>query len=96
MLAEGIMRMPCFVCVPFVRFSDFKSGEYRNQGKRISAKPKNRPTFGQEASRYYDPKYTDAFPPELCSQKVREEYVFEKSELHDSVLPCIPLMKQKK
>ena len=79
MLAEGISKV-CRALAPrpvVLRFSDFKSGEYRN----LKGGDKYEPEEPADllgwigASRYYDPKYTDAFRLELKAvRKVREEY----------------------
>ncbi|MEM1586708.1 MAG: phosphoenolpyruvate synthase [Candidatus Bathyarchaeia archaeon] len=78
-IAEAIRR----ICVAFyprpvvMRFSDFKSTEYR----RLKGGEKYEPIepsalFGwRGASRYYDPKYIEAFKLEVKAvKKVREEY----------------------
>ena len=79
MLAEGISKV-CRALAPrpvVLRFSDFKSGEYRN----LKGGDKYEPVEPADllgwrgASRYYDPKYTAAFRLELKAvKKVREEY----------------------
>lgn len=79
MLAEGISKV-CRALAPrpvVLRFSDFKSGEYRN----LKGGDKYEPVEPADllgwrgASRYYDPKYTAAFRLELKAvRKVREEF----------------------
>jgi pyruvate, water dikinase len=79
MLAEGIAKV-CRAMSPrpvVLRFSDFKSGEYRN----LKGGDKYEPVEPADllgwrgASRYYDPKYTEAFRLELKAvRKVREEF----------------------
>lgn len=79
MLAEGISKV-CRALAPrpvVLRFSDFKSGEYRNLKGGDKYEPKEPADLlgWRGASRYYDPKYTDAFRLELKAvRKVREEY----------------------
>lgn len=79
MLAEGIRK----VCRAMgsrpvtLRFSDFKSGEYRNLkgGEKYEPLEPADLLGWRGASRYYDPKYTAAFRLELKAvKKVREEY----------------------
>ena len=79
MLAEGVAKV-CRAMSPrpvVLRFSDFKSGEYRN----LKGGDKYEPVEPADllgwrgASRYYDPKYTEAFRLELKAvRKVREEF----------------------
>lgn len=79
MLAEGISKV-CRALTPrpvVLRFSDFKSGEYRNLKGGDKYEPEEPADLlgWRGASRYYDPKYTDAFRLELKAvRKVREEY----------------------
>lgn len=79
MLAEGISKV-CRALAPrpvVLRFSDFKSGEYRNLKGGDKYEPEEPADLlgWRGASRYYDPKYTDAFRLELKAvKKVREEY----------------------
>ncbi|MEM1550504.1 MAG: phosphoenolpyruvate synthase [Candidatus Bathyarchaeia archaeon] len=81
-LAEAFRR----ICAAFyprpvvMRFSDFKSSEYR----RLKGGEKYEPVepsalFGwRGASRYYDPRYIEAFRLEVRAvKKVREEYGFK-------------------
>ncbi|MCQ2374264.1 MAG: phosphoenolpyruvate synthase, partial [Phascolarctobacterium sp.] len=60
-----------------LRFSDFKSSEYRDLKGGEEFEP-NEPSAllgWRGASRYYDPKYIDAFKLECAAvRKVREEY----------------------
>lgn len=79
MLAEGISKVSRALAPrPVVlRFSDFKSGEYRNLKGGDKYEPEEPADLlgWRGASRYYDPKYTDAFRLELKAvRKVREEY----------------------
>ncbi len=77
-LAEG-MRKVCSVFDPrpvILRFSDFKSDEYSNlKGGKEFEPTEEAPLLGwRGASRYYDPKYKEAFILELKAvRKVREE-----------------------
>ncbi len=79
MLAEGISKV-CRALAPrpvVLRFSDFKSGEYRNLKGGDKYEPEEPADLlgWRGASRYYDPKYTDAFRLELKAvKKVREEF----------------------
>lgn len=60
-----------------LRFSDFKSSEYRNLKGGDKYEPhESADLLGwRGASRYYDPKYIDAFKLELAAvKKVREEF----------------------
>ncbi len=60
-----------------LRFSDFKSGEYRNLKGGDKFEPhESADLLGwRGASRYYDPKYIEAFKLELeAVKKVRNEY----------------------
>ena len=78
-LSKGIKK----VCAAFnprpviMRFSDFKSDEYAHLKGGEGFEPKeSSPLLGwRGASRYYDPKYKDAFVLEIKAvKKVREEY----------------------
>lgn len=78
-LAEGISKVARAMAPrPMVlRFSDFKSGEYRNLEGGDEFEPhESADLLGwRGASRYYDPKYIDAFRLELeAVKKVRNEY----------------------
>lgn len=78
-LSDGIRK----VCAAFnprpviLRFSDFKTDEYAHLKGGENYEPKeSSPLLGwRGASRYYDPKYKDAFILEVQAvKKVREEY----------------------
>lgn len=79
MLAEGISKV-CRALAPrpvVLRFSDFKSAEYRNLKGGDKYEPEEPADLlgWRGASRYYDPKYSDAFRLELKAvRKVREEF----------------------
>ena len=79
MLAEGISKV-CRAMAPrpvVLRFSDFKSGEYRNLKGGDKYEPEEPADLlgWRGASRYYDPKYINAFRLELKAvKKVREEF----------------------
>lgn len=79
MLAEGISKV-CRAMAPrpvVLRFSDFKSAEYRNLkgGEKYEPEEPADLLGWRGASRYYDPKYSDAFRLELKAvRKVREEF----------------------
>ncbi len=78
-LAEG-MRKVCQAMSPrpvTLRFSDFKSSEYRDLkgGDKFEPYEPSALLGWRGASRYYDPKYIEAFKLELKAvRKVREEY----------------------
>lgn len=78
-LANGISKV-CRAMNPrpvVLRFSDFKSSEYRNLkgGDKYEPHEPSDLLGWRGASRYYDPKYIDAFKLELQAvKKVREEY----------------------
>jgi len=78
-LAEGIRKV-CAAMYPrpvVLRFSDFKSSEYRELkgGEKYEPEEPSALLGWRGASRYYDPKYVDAFRLELRAvKKVREEY----------------------
>lgn len=79
MLAEGIAKVVRAMAPrPVVlRFSDFKSSEYRNlKGGEKYEPHESADLLGwRGASRYYDPKYIDAFKLELAAvKKVRNEF----------------------
>ncbi|GBD34806.1 Phosphoenolpyruvate synthase [bacterium HR35] len=77
-LAEGIAKI-CVAYWPYeviVRFSDFKTNEYRNLiGGELYEPNEENPMIGwRGASRYYHPKFKQAFELEvLAMKKVREE-----------------------
>ena len=63
-----------------LRLSDFKSSEYRNLkgGDKYEPEESSALLGWRGASRYYDPKYVEAFKLELQAvRKVREEYGFK-------------------
>ncbi len=78
-LAEGI-REVCQAMAPrpvTLRFSDFKSSEYRDLkgGDEFEPHEPSALLGWRGASRYYDPKYIEAFKLEcLAIRKVREEF----------------------
>ncbi len=78
-LAEGIRRVAQAMAPRNVvlRFSDFKSSEYRDLkgGDEFEPYEPSALLGWRGASRYYDPKYIEAFKLEcLAVRKVREEY----------------------
>jgi pyruvate,water dikinase len=81
-LADG-MRKVCQALAPrpvTLRFSDFKSSEYRDLkgGDKFEPYEPSALLGWRGASRYYDPKYIEAFKLELKAvRKVREEYGFK-------------------
>lgn len=78
-LAEGV-RQVCQALSPrpvVLRFSDFKSSEYRNLTGGADYEPSEPSALlgWRGASRYYDPKYIEAFKLEVRAvRKVREEF----------------------
>lgn len=90
-LAEG-MRKVCQALAPrpvVLRFSDFKSSEYRDLkgGDRYEPYEPSALLGWRGASRYYDPKYIEAFKLELAAvRKVREDYGFRN--LHVMIPFC--------
>ena len=78
-LAEGIRKV-CGAMNPrpvVLRFSDFKSSEYRDLegGEKYEPVEPSALLGWRGASRYYDPKYKEAFKLEVKAvRKVREEY----------------------
>lgn len=78
-LAEGIRKV-CQAMYPrpvVLRFSDFKTSEYRNLkgGEEYEPEEPSALLGWRGASRYYDPKYKEAFKLEVKAvKKVREEY----------------------
>ncbi|MRN05880.1 phosphoenolpyruvate synthase [Lactobacillus sp. 0.1XD8-4] len=79
MLADGIAEVARAIAPrPMVlRFSDFKSGEYRNLTGGDKYEPHEPADLlgWRGASRYYDPKYIEAFKLELAAvKKVRDEF----------------------
>ena len=72
-----------------LRFSDFKSSEYRDLkgGDKYEPSEPSSLLGWRGASRYYDPQYIDAFRLELRAvKKVREEYGF--NNLHVMIPFC--------
>ena len=72
-----------------LRFSDFKSSEYRDLkgGEKYEPAEPSSLLGWRGASRYYDPQYIDAFRLELRAvKKVREEYGF--NNLHVMIPFC--------
>lgn len=78
-LADGFRKV-CSAMAPrpvTLRFSDFKSSEYRDLkgGEEFEPHEPSALLGWRGASRYYDPKYTEAFRLEIKAvRKVREEY----------------------
>ena len=73
-----------------IRFSDFKTNEYRTLlGGELYEPQEENPMLGwRGASRYYDPKFKDAFALECqAMKKVREEMGFT------NVVPMIPFCR---
>ncbi len=91
-LAEGIGQI-CAAFYPkpvIVRFSDFKTNEYRSLvGGELYEMQEENPMIGfRGASRYYDPKFKDAFVLECQAiKKVREEFGL------DNVIPMVPFCR---
>ena len=91
-LAEGIGRI-CAAFYPkpvIVRFSDFKTNEYRSLlGGDLYEPQEENPMIGfRGASRYYDTKFKDAFILECrAMRKVREEFGL------DNVIPMVPFCR---
>ncbi|MCI5837168.1 MAG: phosphoenolpyruvate synthase [Veillonellaceae bacterium] len=81
-LADGIRKV-CQAMAPrpvTLRFSDFKSSEYRDLkgGDKYEPYEPSALLGWRGASRYYDPAYIEAFRLELRAvRKVREEYGFK-------------------
>jgi len=78
-LAQGIGKIGSafYPKQVIVRFSDFKTNEYRSLiGGQIFEPTEENPMIGfRGASRYYDPRFKDAFALECKAiKKVREEY----------------------
>ena len=73
-----------------VRFSDFKSNEYKTLlgGEMYEPKEENPMIGWRGASRYYDPKFKPAFMMEVAAiKKVREEMGL------DNVIPMVPFCR---
>jgi pyruvate, water dikinase len=91
-LAEGIGKIgAAFFPKPvIVRFSDFKTNEYRSLiGGDLYEMLEENPMIGfRGASRYYDPKFKDAFVLECkAMKKVRDKFGL------DNVIPMIPFCR---
>lgn len=91
-LAYGIAKIACafYPKQVIVRFSDFKSNEYRQlMGGELFEPHEENPMLGwRGASRYYDPKFKDAFLLECrAMRKVREEMGL------DNAIPMIPFCR---
>jgi len=91
-LAEGIGRIGAafFPKQVIVRFSDFKTNEYRGLiGGELYEPEEENPMIGfRGASRYYDPKFKDAFVLECKAiKKVHEEFGL------DNVVPMVPFCR---
>jgi len=91
-LAEGIGRIgAAFYPKPvIVRFSDFKTNEYRSLvGGELYEPQEENPMIGfRGASRYYDEKFKDAFILECkAMKKVKEEFGL------DNVVPMVPFCR---
>ena len=91
-LAEGIgMIGAAFYPKPvIVRFSDFKTNEYRSLlgGEAYEPQEENPMIGWRGASRYYDPRFKDAFVLECkAMKKVHEEFGL------DNVIPMVPFCR---
>lgn len=91
-LAYGIAKIgTAFYPKPvIVRFSDFKTNEYRTLlgGDAYEPKEENPMIGWRGASRYYDPKFKDAFKLEVAAfKKVREEMGLS------NVVPMVPFCR---
>jgi len=78
-LAEGVSQIAAafYPREVIVRFSDFKTNEYESLlgGKLFEPKEENPMIGWRGASRYYDPRFKEAFKLEcLAMKKVREVY----------------------
>lgn len=78
-LTEGIAKIAAafWPYQVIVRFSDFKTNEYRNlAGGELYEPEEENPMIGwRGSSRYYDPRFKDAFKLEvLAIKKAREEF----------------------
>ncbi len=98
-LAEGIAQIACaFWSKPvIVRFSDFKSNEYRKLiGGELFEPEEENPMLGwRGASRYYDPKYKNAFEMEIKAIK-RARDIFGLKNIWVMVPFCRTLEEAKK
>ena len=91
-LALGIAKIAAtfFPHKVIIRFSDFKTNEYRTLlGGEMYEPHEENPMLGwRGASRYYDPKFKDAFALECqAMKKVREDMGFT------NVIPMIPFCR---
>jgi pyruvate,water dikinase len=91
-LAYGIAKIGvAFFPKPvIVRFSDFKTNEYRTLigGDRYEPKEENPMIGWRGASRYYDPKFSEAFKLECRAiKKVREEMGLT------NIIPMVPFCR---
>lgn len=91
-LAYGIAKIgAAFAPRPvIVRFSDFKTNEYSTLlgGEEYEPKEENPMIGWRGASRYYDPKFKEAFALECKAiKRVREEMML------DNVIPMIPFCR---
>jgi len=91
-LAEGIGKIGSafYPKQVIVRFSDFKTNEYRSLvGGDLYEQEEENPMIGfRGASRYYDPKFKDAFVLECKAiKKVREEFGL------DNVVVMVPFCR---
>jgi pyruvate,water dikinase len=91
-LALGIAKIAAtfFPHPVIIRFSDFKTNEYRTLlGGDLYEPHEENPMLGwRGASRYYDPKFKDAFALEcMAMKKVREDMGFT------NVVPMIPFCR---
>ena len=91
-LAYGIAKIAAafYPKQVIVRFSDFKSNEYRSLlGGELYEPHEENPMLGwRGASRYYDPKFKEAFSLECkAMRKVREEMGL------DNVVPMVPFCR---
>ncbi len=91
-LAEGIAKIAAAFWPHdvIIRFSDFKTNEYRKLvGGELYEPEEENPMLGwRGASRYYDPKFRDAFGLECKAMlRVREEMGLE------NVIPMVPFCR---
>jgi len=91
-LAEGIAKIGAafWPNEVIIRFSDFKTNEYRKLlgGERYEPEEENPMLGWRGASRYYDPKFKDAFGLEVKAlKKVRETMGLK------NVVPMIPFCR---
>jgi pyruvate,water dikinase len=91
-LALGIAKIAAtfYPHLVIIRFSDFKTNEYRTLlGGDLYEPHEENPMLGwRGASRYYDPKFKDAFALEcLAMKRVREDMGFT------NVVPMIPFCR---